>query len=100
MLHARCGASCMPGAARPARRGARRVPYARYGASCMPDMVVYSVLNSVRNLFTQCVMDLLSPYSLRTFLRDAVRTVARIFPNKARCEKPYSLRNSFSLLSA
>ena len=87
MLHARCGASCMPGAARPACP-ARRVLHARYGASCMPDMVVYSVLNSVRNLFTQCVMYLLSPYSLRTFLRDAVRTVARFFPNKARCEKP------------
>ena len=68
VLHARCGASCMPGAARPAcpvrscMPGAVRpaCPARRVLASCMPGAALNSVLNSVRNVFTQCVMYLLS----------------------------------------
>ena len=78
VLHARCGASCMPGAARPCMPGAarpacpaRRVlhvlharrsacPAQRVLASCMPGAALNSVLNSVRNVFTQYVMYLLS----------------------------------------
>jgi len=85
VLHARCGASCMPGAARPCMPGAARpcmpgaarpacparrvlhVLHARRSAcpaqrvaSCMPGAALNSVLNSVRNVFTQYVMYLLS----------------------------------------
>jgi hypothetical protein len=94
VLHARCGACCMPGAAHAA------CPAQRVLASCMPGAALNSVRNSVRNVFYS-VRNVYFLTHCNAYGFDAVRTVARIFPNQARCEKPYSVhssRNSFSFV--